>query len=263
MIAREIWFNIFKDLKIHGKEYSPRGMKTLEIENYMFELNPITDKLCCFTERKVSLKYLAKEFLWYLSADRNNTLLEEYAPFWKTVKNKKEPYYNSNYGYYFFAEKQFDYVVETLIIDKDSRQAVILLNRKEVMMSDSVDKICTNAISFRIRDNKLNMSVTMRSSDLIWGITNDVVQFSLLYEMVYNKLKFFYKSLEIGIYNHKSDSFHIYERHFKMLDAIINSNGENWNNIKIPLIESAIEVETLITQKFNLQYNFSSWLLQI
>lgn len=244
--TQQKWFKIFKDLKENGKEYSPRGFKTLEIENYVFELDPIKDKLCSFKERKISLKYLFAEYFWFLSGDRDNEMIEQYAPFWKTVKNKQSPFYNSNYGYYFFIEKQYDYVIETLLRDQDSRQATILLNRKEVMMSDATDKICTNSISFRIRDGKLNMSVTMRSNDLIFGTTVDVFQFGLLYEMIYNELKNFYSWLEVGVYNHKADSFHIYERHFKMLDDIVNSNGENWIDINVPNMESVDEVKLIL-----------------
>ncbi len=73
--------------------------------------------------------------------------------------------------------------------DKDSRQACIMINRKEVMMGETKGKLCTNAIMFRIRENKLNMTVQMRSNDVIFGLGIDAVMFSFMYEMMYQRLK--------------------------------------------------------------------------
>jgi thymidylate synthase len=73
---------------------------------------------------------------------------------------------------------------------------------------------CTLSLVFQIRDNKLQLSVTMRSNDIIWGFCNDSYVFTLLQEYVANDL-----GIEMGEYVHHSISMHIYERHFDMLHS--------------------------------------------
>ena len=258
---KDQWFKIYQDLKFLGKSYSPRGMKTLEIENYQFTGNP-RFRICNFKERKLSTKYLVQELQWYLSANRNNESIVEASKFWGTIKNDFKPYWNSNYGYYIFSECQFDYCFDQLSKDKDTRQAVIIINRPEVSMSNSKDKICTYAISFRIRDNKLNMSVSMRSNDFILGTQIDYFQFSVIQEMLYVFLKeFTYKDLELGTYTHKSDSFHIYERHFEQMESIIDNDGITFEEVLTPPIVFE-EAKLLKLNQFNPKYRFSHWCLR-
>jgi thymidylate synthase len=255
------WLNIYKDLHFRGNKYSPRGMKTLEIENYQFTGDP-RFKICNFRERKISLKYLVKELLWYLSGDRNNESIVEASKFWETIKNKEKPFWNSNYGYNIFAQHQFEYCYNQLIEDKDTRQAVIIINSSNVMMSDTKDKICTYAISFRIRDNKLNMSVSMRSNDFIIGTQIDYFQFSIIQEMLFTLLKsIHYPDLKLGTYTHKADSFHIYERNFKQMADIITSNGASFTPVYTPKMERN-EVKLLMKGVLDKQYAFSAWCLK-
>lgn len=236
--GKNTWLKIFQDLKEKGKVCSPRGEKILEIEDYHIDFHPINDRFCSFKERNLDLAYLAGEFAWYLNGDRNDLRIIDYSKFWNKVRNPQMPYFNSNYGYYLFIENQLKHVVDTLIIDKDSRQACVMINRANVMMSQSTDKLCTNSIMFRIRDNKLNMTVQMRSNDAIFGLGIDACMFSFVYEMVYVVLKrLAYSDLEIGTYHHTASSFHIYERHWDMLDKILESNGDNYLDIDCPEME--------------------------
>lgn len=254
-MSKKVWFKIFKDLKEKGVISSPRGFKIIELEDYVMEFHPIKDRFCSFKERKLSLRYNVAETAWYLKGDPNDCRMEYYAPFWATLKNPEKPYYHSNYGEYFFKEKQFEYVIASLKADKDTRQASVILCRPNVMMSNTKDKICTYFVGFRIRNNKLNMSVGMRSNDVIRGLSIDMFQFSVIYEMLYNKLLDIYPDLEIGTYIHKSDSFHIYECHFEMLDAIYNSNGDNYVDIECPLISSSNEVDFMLNQYPEIEEN--------
>lgn len=254
------WLQIYDDLKRKGKLYSPRGQKTLEIENYMFEGDPY-NRFANFAERKLSLNYIKKEFLWYLSGDRDNTDIVNASKFWDKIKNSHSPLWNSNYGYYIFKEQQLQYCFDQLREDKDSRQAVIIINRPDVMMSESKDKICTYSISFRIRNNKLNMSVNMRSNDFILGTQIDYFQFAAVQEILLHLLRARYDDLEMGTYSHKADSFHIYERHFQLMEDILGNNGANYTEIEYPKITSTYEAYELLNNNIDRHYQFSNWIL--
>jgi thymidylate synthase len=77
---------------------------------------------------------------------------------------------------------QLPYVVAKLREDDLSRQAVLTIWRE--CPPPTKDVPCTVAISFTLRDGKLNTHVFMRSSDLWLGLPYDVFNFSMLGHLV-------------------------------------------------------------------------------
>jgi len=259
-LSEETFRYIYNRLLLNGRLSSPRGMKCLEVENFEYILPPRV-RFANFESRKLSLDYIKREFLWYLNADKYDTSIEKYAKMWTTIKSH-DGVINSNYGQYIFGENgSFNYVVETLKHDKDSRRAVMIILNSSHLYISNPDVPCTYSLSFRIRDNKLNMSVRMRSQDAILGMGSDAPTFSFIHEMVYFTLLESYKDLIIGDYNHAADSFHIYERHFGMLKKICAK--DKYEKINCPLILEYEEVKFLIAHDFKnipSQFKFSKWL---
>lgn len=256
---KEIFQNIFLDLKQKGKLVSPRGDKVLEIENYNYVLPPYV-RFCNFEARKLNLKYIKEEFKWYLKGDRFDLSICNHAKMWDTIKNE-DGSINSNYGQYIFGGiNQFTNIINTLLNDKDSRRASIMILSKDHLLSITKDYPCTYSLNFRIRENKLNMTVRMRSQDAVWGLGPDAACFSFIHELVYVYLKDTYSELELGEYYHSADSFHIYERHFNMLEKIIDKDSV-FVNIDCPKIENKLEAEALINGIFAASFKFSNWLV--
>ena len=75
------------------------------------------------------------------------------------------------------------------------------------------DTPCTMCVGFDIKNGKLDMTVIMRSNDLIYGFANDQYCFSRLQQMVADHLQ-----LPVGTYTHFAHDLHIYERHYNMKD---------------------------------------------
>ena len=68
---------------------------------------------------------------------------------------------------------------------------------------------------------------SMRSSDLILGIAYDIPAFTLFQELLAKDLtKRLGRKIGVGEYTHTSNSLHIYERHFEMVQKIISENHE-------------------------------------
>mgnify|MGYP001378789479 CR=1 FL=1 len=246
------WLDIYKHL-VSAPEYSPRGLKVKEIENYSFDANPYW-RFANFTERNLNIRYIIGELCWYLRGDLNDVEgISHYSKFWAGLASESEPRLNSNYGHYIFKEvlksngnNQYSHVINSLIADKDTRQAAIIIATHDVLSTAHKDKICTYSMSFRIRDDKLNMSVRMRSNDFVLGTQIDFFQFSVIQELILVTLKNFYPKLEMGTYHHSSDSFHVYEKHYDMMQKIVDTNGESFQDIIFPKISGTNEALYII-----------------
>lgn len=244
----DAWIEMLSCLRKHGSVTNPRGERTIEIEDFHIDLDPQRDRFCTFKERALDLRYLAGEFGWYLGGDANDTIIEVLSKFWRKIKSDHRPYWNSNYGVPIFQHGQYDSCLQALRDDVDSRQAVMVISNSSVIMSTTKDKICTNAVMFRIRKNKLNMTVQMRSNDIIFGLCYDLPIFSFIMEMAWAALKGDYPDLELGTYHHTSGSFHIYEKHWGMMDQIVESGESSFYKTPIPVISSDDEVTYLMNE---------------
>lgn len=135
-------------------------------------------------------------------------------------------------------------------------------NHNAVVGTGIIVHNCTYAINFRIRQNKLKMSVCMRSQDAVFGMSNDLPCFSFIHEMMFEYLKDTYKDLEYGNYFHFANSFHVYERHYKMVNDILNQPN-TFTKIDCPKISGKEEVEFLIKSNFEEipnNFEFAKWL---
>jgi thymidylate synthase len=121
---------------------------------------------------------------------------------------------NSNYGYQWSRNNQLEFIIDELTQNPNSRRAVITIYDGKDHGLHSLDTPCTLNIVFNITDDKLNMSVLMRSNDLWFGFCNDQYCFSKLQELIALKL-----NLEIGWYYHFANNLHLYDKHF---DSLIN-----------------------------------------
>ena len=127
---------------------------------------------------------------------------------------------NSNYGLLVFGEKyyeQFEHVIQELKTNPDSRRASMIYNRpsiwKEYNENGKNDFICTNAVTYYIRDNKLHATVQMRSNDVIFGYRNDWAWQRFMMEEVMHELELD----ELGDMIWQVQNLHVYERHFHLV----------------------------------------------
>ena len=159
-------------------------------------------------ERNWSPEYAEAEWLWYLSSDRSISKLGEIygkvPQIWKRMADK-DGNVNSNYGWQWNRNDQLNKVVQMLSCNSQTRQASISIYDAKETDNYEFDTPCTYAIHFYILNNKLNMSVMMRSNDLWYGFCNDQYCFSMLQKTVADRL-----SMDIGEYYHFANNLHLY-----------------------------------------------------
>lgn len=200
-------FNILAN-RIAGCGEMP-GNNTIRLQNVGFymaypEQNHITEEW-----RQWNAKYAEREWNWYLSHSRDVSELQKHAPVWKRMHGG-DCQVNSNYGWLWNRNKQLQKVIEKLENNPDTRQAWLTLYDGKETDDYDYDTPCTLNIGFKvdIYDNYrkvLNMTVLMRSNDLIFGFCNDQYCFSQLQKYVASRI-----GATVGDYYHFAQDLHIY-----------------------------------------------------
>lgn len=185
------------------------GNNTIRLQNVGFymacpEHNHITEDW-----RQWNPKYAEREWNWYLSHSRDVSELQKHAPVWKNMHGG-DCQVNSNYGWLWNRNKQLQKVIEKLENNPDTRQAWLTLYDGKEMDDYEHDTPCTLNIGFKILSygdliKALDMTVLMRSNDLIFGFCNDQYCFSQLQKYVASRI-----GATVGDYYHFAQDLHIY-----------------------------------------------------
>jgi thymidylate synthase len=209
-------------------ESKPRDMKVKESLQVCLEINNPLYSMFDNDRRSSQYRYIAAELLWYFLGRADVDFISEYASFWKQIQNE-DGSVNSSYGNLLFASKnrfgqsQYEWAHNSLVKDKDSRQAIMHFNLPKHQHPENKDFVCTMYGVFHIRNNKLDFAIYMRSNDAILGTPTDIAFFTILQQQMLKHLQEVYPSLELGKYTHTMDSYHIYERHFDLVKGMLDS----------------------------------------
>lgn len=247
---------LFKLMNNPEYESAPRGQMTKEITDLTLVIKDPAQCVYHNERRSSQFKYIAAELIWYFAGDRNISYIDRYAKFWKHIATYDVPFnaklngtaeeqnkqcleqldkhltkygvVNSAYGDLIFKRKnefgysQYHWAFESLANDKDTRQAIMHFNMPIHQYEGNKDFVCTLHGMFMIRDNKLNLTVSMRSNDAILGTPTDIPFFCTLQRHMYYHLKPIYPELELGTYKHQVHSMHVYERHFELINGMLS-----------------------------------------
>ena len=214
------WYEKLTEGIKHGDtEESRDGAVVGEIINAITVIEDPTRCILKSPIRKLPMRYMVGELLWYLSGNPNLSAIQLYTKAWDRMSDDGVTV-NSNYGHKIqhavdeVDGKLFDQMkmVEHLLsVDPNSRQAVIHIKQaRDVFVNPTKDLNCTVCLQFFIRDGKLYMTTYMRSNDLWMGFPNDVFQFTCM--QVYLAMRL---NVDLGTYTHIAGSLHLYERDYQ------------------------------------------------
>ena len=210
-----------------GDVVRARGSEQREVLFSNFTIEDPTDLSITSAARKFSPDYATAEWQWYLSANPKVNNIGKLAKIWDMIKDENGEA-ESNYGCYL--KPQWDWVVNELLADRDTRRATFVINQPHHKSKNKADYPCTHYLHFFIRDSKLHLGVNMRSNDIIFGLCNDVFTFCMFQQMMLNELNSRGAKITLGTYNHHAGSLHLYERHYKMASKIILEKVEQPEN---------------------------------
>lgn len=177
--------------------------------------------------RKLGYKFMAAEAWWILTGQNTVSTI---APYSKQIVQFSDDgsYYHGAYGPKIV--DQLSYVVESLVRDEFSRQAVINIWRESPKISKDIP--CTVSLQFLIRHNRINCIATMRSSDAWLGWPYDVFNFSMVSarvrELLLRMSPLQFKGLELGNLTLTAGSQHLYERNFAGAEEVLVKSSERY-----------------------------------
>jgi len=209
--------------------------------------------------RKLNLNYVRKELDWYIKADRYDTSILGHAKIWSGCV-ASDGGINSNYGQYLFGScGQLSRVVKELERDSNSRRAVAMILGQNALHFAGIDQPCTLSAQFLVRESfgfpTLDCIVNMRSQDAIFGLGNDIPAFMFLLNVVASALEADYGKLHVNV-----GSFHVYERHFSMLERIAREPSGWYRPTRIPELDQKSAWKLIDGYGYELDTDFGKWM---
>ena len=216
--------HLYKALDRYGgrNEGSTRGPCT-ELLGVTLRLSNVQARLSRSENRGKPFSAIG-ELLWYLSGSDKLEFIEPYVPRYK--KEAVNGVLPGAYGPRLFQMRgqinQITNICDLLSRKPSSRRAVIQLFNAEDLVGNLPEIPCTTTMQFHRRDEKLHMSVTMRSNDAYLGLPHDLFCFTMIQELVASYLR-----VETGEYIHHAGSMHVYD-----------ANTVSYTHLTLPTIYS-------------------------
>jgi len=225
LTVNDIREHFIKELQDENFTIDKTGQKTIEYIGASFK----ADQPSIFGVTSES--YINAELDWYLSGSTNindiyppdlnedgSTSRRDPPQAWTYAANEHGEI-NSNYGYLIFDDKyyrQFDNVVAELHENPDSRRATMIYTRPSIWTefneNGKNDFICTNAVTYYLRDDAVQCVVQMRSNDVVFGYKNDYAWQHYILGQVANSIQ-----KPAGDIIWQVQNLHVYERHFDLV----------------------------------------------
>ena len=220
LIVNDIREHFIQELKNENFTVDRTGSKTIELIGASF----IADEDAIFGEPNIP--YIDAELDWYLNCSTNINDIgykDEPPKAWQYAANQYGEI-NSNYGKLIFDDKyyrQYDNVLNELADNPFSRRATMVYTRPSIWTefneNGKNDFICTNAVTYYIRDEQIHAVCQMRSNDVVFGYKNDYAWQRYVMDLVATDLSGGNKHYTAGTLHWQVQNLHVYERHFDLV----------------------------------------------
>lgn len=192
----------------HGNLVKPRGLLCKEAEPLIIHL--VEPRRCLVNRPGFSRALMWLEIAQLVAGVHRPDLMATVSP---NAAGLVTPY--GAYGPR--TREQFTEVIDELTRDPHSRRALVYVGRPDDLRlaarydPTQLDMPCTTTWQFLVRDGRLDMVVTMRSWDLVWGLAYDVPCFVAMQQVAAAAL-----GVPLGEYVHIAGSGHVYDRHWEL-----------------------------------------------
>jgi len=217
-----------------GINRSSRIGETYDIGPACFEITSSEAGFPFVKGRGLNPFFALAEIAWFYLGSNKLSPLQHFIKEYDKYSDDGETLYGA-YGYrvnYKFGFNQIDNVINELKCNPESRRAVInLYSPEDLKRLDSKDIPCNISILFKIRNNRLDITILNRSNDVFKGIPYNFFLFRFFQYIVAKKL-----NKEMGVHRHITDSLHLYLSDVEKAErALKNNNSRGADNIFLEL----------------------------
>ena len=213
------YLDLLSHIMEHGTDKSDRtGTGTRSVFGYQMRFN-LADGFPLLTTKKLHLKSIIHELLWFLKGDTNARYLQENGVrIWNEWADENGDL-GHIYGYQWRSWPdyngghidQISEVIETIKNNPDSRRIIVSAWNVADLPNMNLPP-CHAFFQFYVADGKLSLQLYQRSADSFLGVPFNIASYALLLMMVAQVT-----DLEVGDFVHTLGDAHIYNNHFEQI----------------------------------------------
>jgi thymidylate synthase len=242
------YLDLLAEVRHHGTPKDDRtgtGTRSVFGRQLRFDL---AEGFPLVTTKRVHLKSVIHELLWFLAGDTNIGYLHEHRvriwDEWADEGGELGPIYGRQWRSWPTPDgrtiDQLAGIVERIRCDPDSRRLVVSAwNVAE--LDDMALAPCHALFQFHVADGRLSCQLYQRSADLFLGVPFNIASYALLTHMVAQVT-----GLAAGDFVHTFGDAHVYNNHFDAVDEQL---------ARTPLALPVLHLDPAVTDLFAFGYD--------
>ncbi len=241
------YHSLLKHILENGTQKTDRtGTGTTSVFGYQMRFN-LNDGFPMVTTKKVHLKSIIHELLWFINGDTNIKYLTDNGvkiwDEWADENGDLGPVYGKQWRSWTTPDgkviDQLKEVIETLKKSPDSRRIIVSAwNVGE--LSEMALMPCHALFQFYVADNKLSCQLYQRSADVFLGVPFNIASYALLTMMIAQVC-----DLEVGDFVWTGGDTHIYSNHYEQVNTQL---------AREPRVLPTMKINPEIKDIFNFKY---------
>lgn len=241
------YLDLLNHIMENGTQKSDRtGTGTRSVFGYQMRFN-LAEGFPVMTTKKLHLKSIIHELLWFLNGDTNIKYLQENGVrIWNEWADE-DGNLGHIYGYQWRSWPDYNgghidqikEVVETLKNNPDSRRIIVSAWNVADLPNMNLPP-CHAFFQFYVADGKLSLQLYQRSADCFLGVPFNIASYALLLMMMAQVT-----GLEVGDFVHTLGDAHIYNDHFEQVREQLSREPR-----KLPRMVINPDVKSIFDFKF-------------
>ena len=229
------YLTLLEHVKQNGQKKEDRtGTGTMSVFGYQMRFN-LNEGFPLLTTKKVHLKSVIYELLWFLSGDTNIKFLKDNGVSiwdeWADENGNLGPVYGHQWRSWLTSEgKEIDQIsnlINQIKKTPDSRRLIV-----SAWNVGEINKMklppCHCFFQFYVADGRLSCQLYQRSADIFLGVPFNIASYALLTQMIAHVC-----GLECGEFIHTLGDAHIYTNHIDQVNEQLRRKPKKLPQIKI------------------------------
>ena len=243
----QAYHDLMRHVLEHGTDKSDRtGTGTRSVFGYQMRFN-LADGFPLLTTKKLHLRSIIHELLWFLKGDTNIKYLKDNNVSiwdeWADENGDLGPVYGYQWRSWPAADgrhiDQIANVIEQIKRNPDSRRLIVSA-WNPALVDEMALPPCHAMFQFYVADGKLSCQLYQRSADIFLGVPFNIASYALLLMMMAQVC-----GLEAGEFVHTFGDAHLYSNHFEQAKLQLSRDCR-----PLPTMKLNPEVENLFDFKF-------------